>query len=55
MVHRWSFGGLEMRGELKKFAGASGMGYAGEVLRGWGCGCTGEVVVVWVYTWSFGG
>lgn len=42
-----------MGGELVKFGGAAGMGRAGEVLGG--CGCTGEVVVVWVYKWSFEG
>lgn len=25
-----------------------------KVLGDWGCGGIGEVVVVWVYTWSFG-
>lgn len=42
-----------MGGELVKFGGAAGMACAGEVLGG--CGCMSEVVVVWVYKWSFEG
>lgn len=46
VVYGWSFAGPGDGGELVKFGGGAVMGCAGEVLGGWGCGCTGEAAVV---------